>query len=89
MHIDDQAGCDSLPQASAIAPGKLILTGEHSVVYGRPAVVMAVNRFAHTTAKHGKTSAVSISFPALNLRSKFSVTELYDVAVWAHRRLLY
>ncbi|MBA3660127.1 MAG: hydroxymethylglutaryl-CoA synthase [Gammaproteobacteria bacterium] len=38
-----------------IAPGKLILSGEHAVLYGSPALAMAVNRYVRATVSRDQT----------------------------------
>lgn len=56
--------------AIATAPSKVILTGEHFVVYGEPAVVMAVDRLAHVTVEEAPDDAITI-YSNLGLAGKF------------------
>ncbi len=56
----------------AIAPGKLILSGEHAVVYGQPALAMAVNRYAEACVS--KQQGHLISFDFLNLQYHKAMT---------------
>ncbi len=64
----------------AIAPGKLILSGEHAVVYGRPAVAMAIDRsaVAEIFAGTGPEGEVSFDLADLRLRESYTLMALRD-----------
>lgn len=62
-----------------LAPGKLILTGEHAVVYGNPAIAMAVNRYASAHITRESASDVSFDFSDLAYRSRLTLAGLQDL----------
>ena len=67
-------------QMKAVAPGKLILSGEHAVVYGRPAIAMAVNRNAQAfITEEGAAGTVSFDLPNLKEgRESFTLRALRE-----------
>jgi mevalonate kinase len=62
----------------AIAPGKLILSGEHSVVYGKPAVAMAIDRSVTATIETTLDGQVSFDLQDVSARESFTMLALQD-----------
>ncbi len=57
----------------ASAPGKIILFGEHAVVYGEPAVAVAIDRRARVIVEERGDFEVRISAPDLSLEAGFDL----------------
>ena len=58
------------------APGKLILSGEHAVVHGQPALAMAINRYAIATITREDSKQVLFDLADLSHHSSLSVAAL-------------
>ncbi len=71
---------------TASAPGKIILMGEHAAVYGRPALVAAVDRrlYAHLTETPGRD--VRLELPEVEVSETVSWDHVWDYARAARRR---
>jgi mevalonate kinase len=64
----------------ATAPAKLILSGEHAVVYGQPALAMALDLVTTTTIVSQKSHDIIFSLPDLNYQNSVTLLDLQRIA---------
>jgi len=61
----------SLDEVNASAPAKIILFGEHFVVYGEPAIVLAIDKRAYASVKIRRDSKIYINSADLGISGYF------------------
>ena len=72
----------------AISPGKLILSGEHAVVYGAPALAMAIDRGVTATVTPAAGGEIAFDLPDIQQHDSFTIRALQEFKrrVWKNYR---
>ena len=68
------------------APAKLILSGEHAVVHGAPALAMAVNYFATTEVIRQSPALTSLTLPDIHYQQSFDTRALEEIREQVEQR---
>ena len=63
----------------AVAPGKLILSGEHAVVYGKPAIAMAIDRSAVFELTPQSGNEVAFDLPGGTESNSLTIMAMRDL----------
>jgi len=64
------------------APGKIHLMGEHAVVYGKPAIIAAINKRLTVTIEEGKNTSVGYVADIIKIVQKhFQIQKEFHIAI--------
>lgn len=66
----------TMPEFYVSAPGKVILFGEHSAVYAKPAIAAALSLRTYILVKPGLTEDIVIEFPDIGLKRTWHVNQI-------------
>lgn len=82
----------SVSAVSTKAPGKLIISGEHAVVYGAPSIAIAIDMYAQSEVVRNKNHLLGFDFANLKYNAKHTIktiSKLKDKAFIDYQRFLH
>ena len=64
---------------TTLSPGKIILSGEHSVLYGQPAIAMAISTYAKTSITNRSDQQFSVNLKDFDINSRLTLKDLAKI----------
>ncbi len=70
----------------ASAPGKVILMGEHAAVYGRPALVAALDLRCEVEVEVGQDDELALELPDVGVTTRVGRREIEEYCFWVRKQ---